>query len=223
MFIGHYGVALAAKKIEPKISLGWLFAASQVVDILWTAFVMAGLEQVEIHPGYTEASPLNFISYPYSHSLLMSVVWGLLVYVLVMWLPMFKSLRGTKAALIMGAVTLSHWFLDLLVHRPDLPLSLGDSHKVGFGLWNSMAATVALEASLLLGGLWIYLRATKPDGKRGRFGIFVLCVVLLLVFTLTTVSQQPPPSGQTMAVTGFFMYLVICGIAGWLDKRRVAI
>ncbi len=153
MFIGHYGVALAAKKIEPKLSLGWLFAASQFVDILWTMFVFAGIEHVEIEPGLMEASPMNFVSYPYTHSLLMSVVWGVLVYALVYALPIFKALRGTKAALIMGAVTLSHWFLDLPVHRPDMPLAFGDSTKVGFGLWNNMAATIALEVLLLLGGL----------------------------------------------------------------------
>ncbi len=223
MFIGHYGVALAAKKLEPKLSLGWLFAASQFVDILWTVFVFAGIEHVEIEPGLMEASPMNFVSYPYTHSLLMSVVWGVLVYALVYALPIFKALRGTKAALIMGAVTLSHWFLDLPVHRPDMPLAFGDSTKVGFGLWNNMAATIALEVLLLLGGLWIYRHATKPDGKRGRYGISILCAVLIAVFTMTTVSQQPPPSGKAMAVTGFFMYLIICGFAAWLDTRRVAV
>lgn len=223
LFIGHYGVALAAKKLEPKISLGWLFAASQFVDILWTLFVLAGIEQVEIHAGHMEATPLNFVSYPYSHSLLMAVVWGALVYALVYALPIFKSLRGTKAALIMGAVTVSHWFLDLPVHAPDLPLALGDSPKVGFGLWNSMAATIALESLLLLGGLWIYARTTKADGKRGRYGIYLLCGMLLSVFVMTTMSQEPPPSPTVLAGSGFFMYIVICSLAGWLDKRRVAL
>ena len=116
MFIGHYGVALAAKKFEPKLSLGWTFAAAQVVDILWTIFVLTGLEQVEIHPGHTAASPLNFVSYPYSHSLLMAVVWSAAVY------GIARLAWSARAALILGAVALSHWFLDVPVHLPDLPL-----------------------------------------------------------------------------------------------------
>ena len=168
MFIGHYGVALAAKKVEPRLSLWWLFLATQFVDILWTSFVLTGVERVLIEPGHTAASPLNFISYPYSHSLLMAVVWGAVVYGLARVLPNFKSL-GSKAALVLGAVTVSHWFADVPVHIADLPLAFGASPMVGLGLWNSKIATVAAEGILFLGGLWIYLRATKPDGKRGKF------------------------------------------------------
>ncbi len=217
MFIGHYGVALAAKKVEPKISLGWLFVATQIIDILWTLFILTGLEQVEIRPGYTAASPLNFISYPFSHSLLMAVVWSALVY------GIARFVWNARAALILGVVALSHWFLDVPVHLPDLPLAFGDSPMVGLGLWNSKIATVVLEGALLLGGLWVYLRATKPDGKRGRWGMIVLCLFFLGTFAMTTFSGEAPPTTTALAGTGLVMYVVFSVIAAWLDKRRVTV
>lgn len=217
MFIGHYGVALAAKKFEPKLSLGWLFVASQVVDILWTSFVLAGIEQVEIHPGHTAASPLNFVSYPYSHSLLMAVVWSALVY------GMARIIWNARAGLILGMVALSHWFLDVPVHIPDLPLAFGDSPMVGLGLWNSKVGTVALEGALLLGGLWIYMKTTKPSGKLGTWGMPIFCLFLLGTFAMTTFSGEAPPSITALAGMGLVMYVVFSLIAMWLDRKRVAV
>lgn len=216
MFIGHYGVALAAKKIEPKLSLGWLFVASQIVDILWTVFVLAGIERVEIEPGHTAASPLNFVSYPYTHSLLMAVVWSAVVY------GIARLVWNARAALILGAVALSHWFLDVPVHLPDLPLVFGDSPMVGLGLWNSKIGTVVLEGALLLGGLWVYLHVTKPGGKLGKWGMLVFCLFLLGTFAMTTFSGEAPPSITVLAGSGLVMYFVFSAVAGWLDKRRVA-
>ncbi len=215
MFIGHYGVALAAKKIEPKLSLGWLFVASQVVDILWTLFVLAGIEKVEIHPGHTAASPLNFVSYPYTHSLLMAVVWSAVVY------GIARFVWNARAALILGAVALSHWFLDVPVHIPDLPLAFGDSPMVGLGLWNSKIGTVALECAFLLGGLWIYMKATKPNGNLGKWGMLVFCLFLLGTFAMTTFSGEAPPSTTALAGMGLMMYVVFSLVAAWLDRKRV--
>lgn len=215
MFIGHYGVALAAKKIEPKLSLGWLFAASQVVDILWTMFVLAGIEKVEIHPGHTAASPLNFVSYPYTHSLLMAVVWSVVVYVIA------RFTWNARAGLILGAVALSHWFLDVPVHIPDLPLAFGDSPMVGLGLWNSKIGTVALECACLLGGLWIYMKSTKSSNNLGKWGIPVFCLILLGTFAMTTFSGEAPPNTTTLAGMGLTMYVVFSLVAMWLDRKRV--
>ena len=217
MFIGHYGVALAAKKFEPKLSLGWLFAASQFVDILWTLFVLTGLEQVEIHPGHTAASPLSFVSYPYSHSLLMAVVWSAAVF------GIARFVWNARAAFVLGSVALSHWFLDVPVHLPDLPLAFGDSPMVGLGLWNSKIGTVALESGLLLGGLWIYLKSSKPIGNLGKWGMLVFCLFLLGTFVMTTFSGEAPPSTTVLAITGMAMYAVFSLIAAWLDKSRVAV
>lgn len=214
MFIGHYGVALAAKKIEPKIQLGWLFAASQFVDILWTLFILSGLEKVEIHPGHTAASPLNFVSYPYSHSLLMAVVWSAAVY------GIARLAWSARAALILGAVALSHWFLDVPVHLPDLPLAFGDSPMIGLGLWNSRIGTVALEGALLLGGMFVYLSAMTPNPPRRKWGMPIFCLILLGTFAMTTFSGEVPPSTTALAGMGLMMYVVFSLIAAWLDRRR---
>ncbi len=177
-------------------------------------FVLAGIEKVEIHPGHTAASPLNFVSYPYTHSLLMAVVWSAVVY------GIARFVWNARAALVLGLVALSHWFIDVPVHIPDLPLAFGDSMKVGFGLWNSKIATVALEASLLLGGMWIYLRSSKPLGGVGKWGMPVFCLFLLGTFAMTTFSGEAPPNTTALAGMGLMMYVVFSLVALWLDKKR---
>ncbi len=221
MFIGHFGVAFALKKAEPRINLGWLIAGAQFVDLLWPVFLLIGLEQVQFEPGLMEASPMNFVSYPFSHSLLASIFWAVLVFLLVKYLPIVKSAPKPRAAWILSIAVLSHWFLDLIVHRPDLPLALGDSHKVGLGIWNSMPATLIIEFTLYLGGLWLYLKSTRATGARGRWGIPIYAAVLGLLFLMTTLGQDVPPSVPAMAVVAMVMGLALVFVAGWLDRGRV--
>ncbi len=221
MFIGHFGVALALKKAEPGISLGWLIAAAQFVDLLWPVFLLVGLEQVRFVPGLMDASAFDFVSYPYTHSLLASVIWAAIIFLLVRYLPMAKNVSKPRAAWILAFAVLSHWFLDLLVHRPDLPLAFGDSPMLGLGIWNSLPATLAMEFLLFMGGLWLYLRATRPVNFRGRYGIIIYAVLLAALFLMTSLSQQPPPSVQAMAVVGLVSGLALALIAGGLDKGRV--
>lgn len=222
MFIGHFGVALALKKAEPGLSLGWLIAAAQFVDLLWPIFLLVGLEQVRFVPGLMEASAFDFVSYPYTHSLLASVVWAGIIFLLVRCLPIAKHVSKPRAAWILALAVLSHWFLDLLVHRPDLPLSFGESPKLGFGIWNSLPATLATEFLLFIGGFWLYLKATRPVNFRGRYGILIYIVLLGALFLMTSLSQQSPPSVQAMAVVGLVSGLALALIAGWLDKGRVS-
>ncbi len=133
MFIGHFGTGLAAKKIDNKISLGTLFLASQFIDLLWPIFLLFGLEKVKIEPGNTAFTQLNFISYPYSHSFFGVLIWSLLfgsIY--------FLFRKNIKSALLLAALVMSHWILDLITHRPDLLIIPWNDFKVGFGLWNSV-------------------------------------------------------------------------------------
>ena len=149
MFIGHYALALAAKKIAPRVSLGILFLACQLADIIWPNLVLLGIEAVEIEPGITVMTPLNFVHYPYSHSLIALIFWSAVfgaVYA-------FLRRSGTKAAIVIAVLVLSHWVLDVLTHRPDMPITLIDSSLIGFGLWNLPAVAVPLE--LLLFGVGI--------------------------------------------------------------------
>ena len=214
MFIGHYGAALAAKAVAPKTSLGSLLIASVFIDLIWPNLLLLGVERVRIEPGVTVVNPLAFEYYPYSHSLLAVVGWGLLVGG-VSWIIW----RAPKAALIMGLLVLSHWMLDLLVHRPDLPL-LPDGPFVGLGGWNSIPVTLVLEFGLLIGGAWLYLRMTRGQDKVGRWGVPALVGVLAVVYMGHTFGE-PPPSVTILAVTAQMQWLLIAW-AFWADRHRVA-
>ena len=166
MFIGHFAVAFAAKPAAPSVSLGTLFFACQWVDLVWPLFLLAGLERVEITPGITAFTPLDFVHYPWTHSLVMGVVWAAAFGLL------YLSTRGNgKAALIVAAVVLSHWFLDLVAHRPDLPLAPGSETRWGLGLWNSIPATLLVEVSLFVAGVVLYVQANPGPGPDRALGI----------------------------------------------------
>jgi hypothetical protein len=214
MLAGHYGVAFALKPAEPRISLGVLFVAVQFVDMLWTVLVLAGVEKVRIAPGITAATPLDFISFPWSHSLLMTAVWTLAAFVLVRLLPVYKGPGHTRAALIVALAVLSHWLLDLPMHRPDLPIGLHGPY-VGLGLWYSRAATDAAEAAALLVGFWIYRR----NAKRPNYGLLVLVLFLLIVVIVNTFGP-PPPNVAAVASSGLAFYVFVAAVAWWLDRPQ---
>jgi membrane-bound metal-dependent hydrolase YbcI (DUF457 family) len=164
MFIGHFGLGFAAKRVAPKVSLGVLFAAAQLADLLWPVFVGLGLEQVRIDPGNTAVTPLDFVSYPYSHSLVTLILWG----VVFGWIYGARSGERRVVAII-AALVVSHWVLDVATHRPDMPIYPGGS-KVGLGLWHSLPATLAVEVPIYVIGVWIYSRATRARDGIGRWG-----------------------------------------------------
>ena len=158
MNIGHYGVSLALKKTDKNINLGLLFFAAQFVDILWAALVLFGIEQAEIVPGITAANPIDFVYYPISHSLVAALLWAGVFYLIFRVLPAKSGSQKNIVALVMGGAVLSHFFLDLLMHRPDLPLTFGDSPTLGLGLWNFVLVSYIVEGLIFFAGLWLYLR-----------------------------------------------------------------
>ncbi|GAF80652.1 unnamed protein product [marine sediment metagenome] len=213
MFIGHYAVAFAAKKPAPETSLGTLFLAAQFVDHLWPIFSILGLEHVRIAPGITAVVPLDFYDYPYSHSLLAAVVWALafaLIY--------FAVRRYPRGAWVVGAAVLSHWLLDLLTHRPDLPLAPGSDTVVGLGLWNSFAGTVVVEGALFLVGVVIYSRMTRAKDKTGHFALWGL-VAFLVVMYVVNLLGPPPPNESVIPYVGLALWLFV-GWAYWIDRHR---
>lgn len=213
MFIGHFGVGFAAKKADTKVSLGTYFLASQFIDLLWPTLLLLGLERVEIEQGISKLTPLNFISYPISHSLLMVIVWGILFGVV------YKLFRkNTKGAVILGLCVVSHWVLDLIVHIPDLPLYPGDSPKMGFGMWNSVAATLILEFLIFFAGVFIYSKTTAAKNKKGSIGFWGLVVFFLLVH-MSNILGPPPPSVIAIAWAGQLQWLFIIW-AYWIDRNR---
>jgi hypothetical protein len=202
MFLGHFGVALAAKKLAPKTSLGTLILAAQFADLLWPILLLLGLEQVRIAPGITRVTPLDFTHYPISHSLVGQVGWGV-----ALGLLYFTVRRYARGAYVSGACVVSHWFLDALMHRPDMPV-FPNGPFVGLSLWNSLPATLAAEAALLAFGLAVYLRATRATDRAGIWAFWSL-MGLLVVLWLAAVFGPPPPSVRVLAITSLFGVLIL--------------
>jgi hypothetical protein len=220
MFVGHYGAALALKGVESRASLGLLFIGVQFVDILFFPLVLLGVERMNIVPGYTESTHFELPFMPYTHSLVAFLLWSALLaggaYVV-----LGSRARRLSIALVLGASVFSHWVLDLVVHTPDLPLLDDSSTKLGLGLWQDALLTFGLEAAVLLGGLWLYLRATtpQPGSSLARFGMVGLVVILI---ALNVYNLFGPPPAAFLEVFGLAMvsYLGLAGIAFWLDRLR---
>jgi hypothetical protein len=211
MFIGHFGVALAGKKLAPRTSLGTLFFAAQFLDLLWPVLLLAGLEHVRIAPGITRMQPFDFYDYPISHSLLTSIVWGVLVA-----LAYFGLRRDARGAWVLGILVLSHWVLDVVVHRPDLPLWPGGP-KVGLGLWNSWLAGVGLEVLTFGVGIWLYLRTTKARDAVGRYAFWALMALLFSGWAASL--RAVPPDVKSVAIGSLFMWILVLW-GWWIDRHR---
>jgi len=213
MFIGHFGTGLAAKKIDEKPSLGTLFLAAQFVDLLWPFFILTGIEKVKIEPGNTVFTPLNFIYYPFSHSLLSAIFWALLfgtVYYL------FK--KNLKTSVLLGALVAGHWILDFLSHRADLPLAPWNGYKVGLGLWNSLPFTIIVEGLIFCIGAWLYISYAKANNKSGFYRIWGLLIFLVVIY-INNIFAPPPPIETAVGWVGLSQWLII--IWGyWIDKRK---
>ncbi len=213
MFIGHYGVGFGAKRWAPAVSLGVLFVACQLADLLWPTLVLTGVERVEIDPGNTAVTPLRFVSYPYSHSLEALVIWGLLVAALY-WMVR----RSTVAAVTIAVAVVSHWVLDWITHRPDVPLTVTGSTRVGLGLWNSIPATIIVESVIFAAGVFLYVRTTRARDRIGSIGCWTLVGFLAVVY-VANLAGPPPPSAFAVAWTAEALWLVALW-AYWVDSHR---
>ncbi|MGC1241930.1 MAG: hypothetical protein WA874_10085 [Chryseosolibacter sp.] len=212
MFIGHFAAGMAGKKIQPAISLGTLFLAAQFLDLLWPTLLLLGVEHVVISPGISAVTPLEFSDYPISHSLLFVVGWGVLFGV-----AYFLWTRNQRGALLLGALVVSHWVLDLIVHIPDLPLYPGDSPKVGLSLWNSTLLTILVEGAIFVAGVTLYVRAKKINQQRISWWFWSLVLFLLVIHTINFVSA-PPPNVEAIAWAGHLQWLFV--LWGWWADRK---
>jgi len=213
VFVGHFAVAFAAKRIAPEVSLGTLFLAAQLADLVWPTLVLLGVEVVAIRPGVAAMTPLDFIHYPYSHSLLALAGWSALLGTA--WLLRH---RAAAPALVIVAVAMSHWLLDVISHRPDMPLTLGGPTRLGFGLWQSIPATIVVELLMLAVGVALYVRATPNANRLGRNGLRALVAFLVLVY-LASAFGPPPPSVAAVAWTAQAIWLLVAW-AYWVDHHR---
>jgi hypothetical protein len=216
VFLGHYGVGFGAKRFAVKVSLGTLILAAQLSDLVFPILLLAGAEHASVKPGLMAASSLDLYSYPYSHSLAATLVYSVLlgaVYYVVK--------RDLRSAAVVGLAVSSHWFLDLIVHRPDLPLGFQDGPKFGLGAWNSLPLTILLELGLLALGFSLYLRSTVANDRLGRFGAWALAILLVVAYFVTQFGP-PPPNEQAFGLTLLLLWITV-PLGYWIDKHRRAV
>lgn len=218
MLIGHYGAGFGLKRFAPGLSLGVIFLAVQIVDILWAVLVLTGIERVRITPGFTVAVPLESLYQPFSHSLASSIIIAVAAYLL------FRLRAGgdankAKTALVLGIAVFSHFLLDIPVHAPDLPLLGWDTYRLGFGLWNYPIAAYALEWCIYIAGLVLYLRFLKSQAGARKYTAAIFGILLLALGVFTSFAP-PPKSGKELALSLLLIYLIAAVLAFYIDGRR---
>jgi hypothetical protein len=214
VFLGHFAVGLAAKRAAPRVPVTALLFAAMFLDVLWPIFLWLGVEQVRIDPGNTAFTPLDFVSYPYSHSLVMALAWSVLFAV------SYRGLTRDRAGAVwIGICVLSHWVLDALTHRADLPLVPWGGPKVGLGLWNSVTTTAATEIVMTIAGLLLYLSATRARGWMGSLSLWSL-VGVLAFFYMGTVRGDVPPSVEAIKFMMTLLIVVMLAWFIWIDRTR---
>jgi len=215
MFLGHFGAGFAGKKFSKSASLGTYFMAAQWIDLVWPILILLGIERVEIQPSASAVTPLNFSYYPFTHSLIGVLVWGILF-----GLVYYFIKKNLKVSIILGLLVISHWFLDLIVHIPDLPIFPGEGIKVGLGLWNNFMGTVILEILIFGIGAYLYLSATKSKNKIGTYSFIGLVVFLILIYVVNLLGP-PPDSIEAIGIVGNAQWLIVFW-GYWIDKNREA-
>lgn len=213
MFIGHFAVGFAAKKFAPRTSMAALLAAPLFLDILWPIFLLLGWEHARVDPGNTRYTPLDLYDFPWSHSLLLSIVWATAFALIYQALTRYKP-----GAIAIWLLVVSHWLLDWITHRPDMPLYPG-SPRFGLGLWNSIPGTMFVELAMLAAGVALYISATRPRDRIGRYA-FAAYVLLLLVAYIADRFSPPPSSMSEIAWTGLIATAILIPWAAWFDHHR---
>jgi membrane-bound metal-dependent hydrolase YbcI (DUF457 family) len=216
MFIGHFAVAFATKKVAPKASLGTLVLAAAFLDVIWPVLVLAGIERFRIVPGFTAVNPFDFVYYPWSHSLLMTLVWSLLFA-----LAYFAASRDRVGAVWVGIAVASHWLLDFVSHRPDMPLYPWGGERLGLSLWQSIPATFAVEGLMFAAGISLYVQATKSKDRIGTVAWWAM-IGLLLALYLPGPWSSPPPSENSVAILGIVALAIFGPWAYWIDRHRAS-
>lgn len=214
MFIGHFAVGLASKRAAPRANLGVLILAPVFLDAIWPIFLVAGIESVRIDPGNTAFTPLDLHDYPWSHSLAMAIVWSV-----VFGLVYHAVTRYRRGAVVLGVGVFSHWVLDFVTHRPDMPLYPGSGTYVGLGLWNSIVGTMVVEIAMFAAGAAIYATATRARDRVGAVAYWAFVAVLGALY-LASAFGPPPPSVAALEIGAFVAYLFVAW-AWWIDRHRM--
>lgn len=216
MLVGHIAVGLAAKRITPRVSLGTAVLAALLPDLLWCAFLLAGIEHVEIGPGRGAVNYLAASEIAWSHSLAMNAAWGALLAG-----AYFFARHYARGAGVLFAAVMSHWLLDFVSHRPDMQLAPGIPRYYGLGLWNSVAATVVVEGGMWLLAIFLYTRATRPKNRVGVYAFWIV-VLLLTVASYGNITGPPPSSPRAMAASSLVFFSCVVAWAYWINRLRPA-
>lgn len=216
MFLGHFAVAFAAKRVAPKANLGTAILAATLLDVLWSLFLIAGLEIVKIVPGNTPVTPFRFVSYPFSHSLTMAVLWAAVFMAIYAW-----RTGARRPAVWLGLLVVSHWFLDFLVHQPDLQLFPEIDVYVGLALWESLTATLIIEALIFVAGLWLYVSSTDAVNRTGAWALWLLVALLVVIYAGSIVSP-PPHNVSTIVAANLIGTAITVAWGYWIDRHRKA-
>jgi hypothetical protein len=214
VFIGHFAVGFAGKRAAPGAPLSVLLLAALFADVLWPILVAVGIEEVRIVPGATVYTPLEFVSYPWSHSLLMLIIWGALFAAFYINRP-----DGRRIGLVLGLLVVSHWVLDWITHKPDMPLWPGGP-QVGLGLWRSVGATMTVEILMFAVGVLIYARSTRSRDRIGMVGFWALVLLLFGFYIMDSLMGSPPPSVRAIWISALIATALILVWAGWVDRHR---
>lgn len=214
MFAGHLGAALVLARAERRVNAGTFVAAALLPDLLLWSFILLGWESVTIPPDFSTTHQAAFV-FPWSHGLVASVGWSVAAGTVA-----FAATGNGRAATLLAAAVFSHWVLDLIVHRPELPLAAASSPLVGLGAWDHLAWALALEAAIVVAGLWLF--ASGSVLGRGRTQVLVVLVLVLLAFTIAGMTVvPPPPSARAMAASSLATLLAVCGAVWWLGRARL--
>lgn len=213
MFIGHIAVALGAKNVAPKASLGTLIMSAQFVDLLWPMFLILGVEHVRIAPGNTAVTPLDFYDYPISHSLVTGIGWAVLFGLIYFGVKKYKT-----GAIVLGLAVFSHWILDFVSHRPDLPIAPGLPTYLGLGLWYSRPSTIIVEGLMFLAGIFLYVRSTRATDRIGKIAFWAFIGFLVIVWMGNTFGP-PPPDVSSLGYVGLSLWLLVAW-GYWIDRHR---
>ena len=219
MFLGHFAVGLALKKAEPKLSLGALIAGAMAMDVIFAVLLLLGIEHVRISPGVTAVSPFEFFDYPLSHSLTGSLLISVIVFLFAYYIIMKNSSHKMRISLVLSLAVLSHYVLDVISHTPDMPIVGNDSIKLGFSLWNNMAATLIVEFGMLAAGAVIYLKATRSVSFIGKYGLVIFLILLTFLFVAGLVTP-PPPDSASLAAFIIIGISLFAALAFWIDQNR---
>ena len=213
MFIGHFGVGFGLKRWAPQTSVAWLIAAAIWADILWTVFLLLGWEHARVAVGDTRFTPIDLYDYPWSHSLLFMVLWGITLGIV------YRAFRDYVAgAVAIGVGVVSHWVLDWVTHRPDMPL-YPNGPRYGVGLWNSIPGTLTVEMLIFVVGLWLYVRSTRGRDRVGRYGFWAYVAALLILYVGDRFSE-PPKNIREDAISGIVAMVVLVAWPWWFDRHR---